>query len=276
SVLGLLVGYVVVRLQGSRLSFFLRQASFLPYLVPGIAFAAAYLSLFAVRRGPIPPLYGTMALVVLVLAVAYLPFASRAGIAAMMQLGREPEEAAQVCGARWLPRIVRIVLPIQKGALIIGIILPFIAGLKELSMVILLAAARCGKTSSLRMIAGLEQPTAGEIEVAGRVLDSVATGRFVPAEDRDMGLVFQSYALWPHMTVRENAEFGLTLRRMSGAERRAQVGKVLTLLHIDDVADRYPGQLSGGQQQRVALARMLAVNPQVLLLDEPLSNLDAR
>src|SRR5947207_13253235 len=92
----------------------------------------------------------------------------------------------------------------------------------------LLGASGCGKTTTLRMIAGLEQPTAGEIEVAGRVLDSVATGQFVPAEDRDMGLVFQSYALWPHMTVRENAEFGLTLRRMSGAERRAQVSKVLS------------------------------------------------
>ncbi len=139
SLLGLLVGYVVVRLQGSRLSVFLRQVSFLPYLVPGIAFAAAYLSLFAVRRGPIPALYGTMALLILILTINYLPFASRAGIAAMMQLGREPEEAAQISGARWGRRISRIVLPIQKGALATGVILPFIAGLKELSIVVMLA-----------------------------------------------------------------------------------------------------------------------------------------
>ncbi len=137
--LGLLVGYVVVRTQGSWLSVFLRQVSFLPYLVPGIAFAAAYLSLFAVQRGPIPALYGNLSLLVLVLAVAYLPYASRAGIAAMMQLGRDPEEAAQISGARWWRRMTRIVVPIQKAALATGIVLPFISGLKELSLVILLA-----------------------------------------------------------------------------------------------------------------------------------------
>jgi iron(III) transport system ATP-binding protein len=140
----------------------------------------------------------------------------------------------------------------------------------------LLGASGCGKTTTLRMIAGLEQPTAGEIEVGGRVLDSVARGQYVPAEQRGMGLVFQSYALWPHLTVRQNVEFGLTLRKMPRGERRARVDQVLGLLHIAEVAERYPAQLSGGQQQRVALARMLAVSPQVLLLDEPLSNLDAR
>ena len=137
--LGLLIGYVVVPLQGSWLSLFLRQVSFLPYVVPGIAFAAAYLSLFAVRRGPVPALYGTMWVLLLVLVVAYLPYASRTGIAAMMQLGREPEEAAQMSGARWSRRMARIVVPIQKGALVTGIVLPFISGLKELSLVIMLA-----------------------------------------------------------------------------------------------------------------------------------------
>ncbi len=137
--LGLLVGYVVVRTQGSPLSLGLRHMSFLPYLVPGIAFAAAYLSLFAVPRGPIPALYGTMWVLVLVLIVAYLPYASRAGIAAMMQLGREPEEAAQIAGARWMRRMTRIVVPIQRGALATGIVLPFISGLKELSLVVMLA-----------------------------------------------------------------------------------------------------------------------------------------
>ena len=105
------------------------------------------------RRGPIPPLYGTLALLVLVLAVAYLPFASRAGIAAMMQLGREPEEAAQVCGAGWLPRIRRIVLPIQKGALVVGVILPFIAGLKELQALNL--ESTFVTDASLQQLAGL-------------------------------------------------------------------------------------------------------------------------
>ncbi len=136
--IGLLVGYVVVRTQGTWLSVLVRQISFLPYLVPGIAFAAAYLSLFAVRRGPIPALYGNMSLLVIVLVVAYLPYASRAGISAMLQLGREPEEAAQMAGASWLRRMVRIVAPIQKAAIATGIILPFISGLKELSLVILL------------------------------------------------------------------------------------------------------------------------------------------
>ncbi len=140
----------------------------------------------------------------------------------------------------------------------------------------LLGASGCGKTTTLRMIAGLEQPTAGEIVVGGRVLDAVARSQYVPAEERGMGLVFQSYALWPHLTVRQNVEFGLTQRKMPRGERRARVDEMLRLLHISEVAERYPAQLSGGQQQRVALARMLAVSPQVLLLDEPLSNLDAR
>lgn len=140
-VLGLLVGYVVVRSGGSRLSPVLRQVSFLPYLVPGIAFAAAYLSLFAVPRGPVPALYGTAVLLVLVLVVTSLPYASRSGISAMTQLGREPEEAAQVCGAGWFTRMHRVVLPIQRGALVTGVLLPFVSGLKELSIVIMLTTA---------------------------------------------------------------------------------------------------------------------------------------
>ncbi len=139
ALVGLLIGYVVVRMAGTKLSGFLRQAAFLPYLIPGIAFAAAYLSLFAVRRGPIPPLYGTFAILIIVLVVTHLPFSSRAGISAMMQLGREPEEAAQVTGAGFLKRLVKVVIPIQKGALAVGIVLPFISGIKELSVVIMLA-----------------------------------------------------------------------------------------------------------------------------------------
>ncbi|MFC4119776.1 ABC transporter ATP-binding protein [Nonomuraea zeae] len=140
----------------------------------------------------------------------------------------------------------------------------------------LLGPSGCGKTTTLRMIAGLEQPTAGSIAVGDRVLDSVEQGVYVPPEKRAMGLVFQNYALWPHLSLRENVEFGLRMRKVPGPERRSRAEAALKMVHVDAAMDRYPSQLSGGQQQRVALARMLAVNPAVLLLDEPLSNLDAR
>jgi iron(III) transport system ATP-binding protein len=140
----------------------------------------------------------------------------------------------------------------------------------------LLGPSGCGKTTTLRMISGLEQPTGGDIEVGGRLLDSVARGTFLPPEKRQMGLVFQSYALWPHLTVTKNVEFGLRMQHVGAAERRRRVADVLAALRISEVAERYPAQLSGGQQQRVALARMLVVKPDVLLLDEPLSNLDAQ
>lgn len=138
-VVGLLVGYIVVRSPSRRMGSLLRQMTFLPYLIPGIAFAAAYLSLFAVPRGPIPALYGTSVLLVIVLVVGQLPYASRSGTSSMLQLGREPEEAAQVAGASWARRIAYVVVPVLKGALLIGILLPFISGMKELSSVVMLA-----------------------------------------------------------------------------------------------------------------------------------------
>jgi iron(III) transport system ATP-binding protein len=140
----------------------------------------------------------------------------------------------------------------------------------------LLGPSGCGKTTTLRMIAGLENLSGGEIRVGERVVDSVSDGIFVPPEKREMGLVFQSYALWPHLTIERNTDFGLRLRKVPKAEREERVTKVMKALDIEKYRDRFPSQLSGGQQQRVALARMLAVNPGVLLLDEPLSNLDAR
>lgn len=153
-VLGVLVGYVVVRTPVKALSVFLRQITFLPYLVPGIAFAAAYLSLFAVPHGPIPALYGTVTILMLALIAEQMPYASRAGISAMMQLGKDPEEAAQLSGANWFRRMVKIVIPIQKGSLVAGIMLPFISGIKGLSLFVMLAVPSTDvlTTLSLRLV----------------------------------------------------------------------------------------------------------------------------
>ncbi|MGF7006633.1 ABC transporter permease [Aminobacter sp. BE322] len=152
--LGLLVGYVVARTPVRPLGTFLRQVTFLPYLVPGIAFAAAYLSLFAVPRGPIPALYGTTLILMLALIADQMPYASRAGIAAMMQLGKEPEEAAQIAGAGWFRRMTSIVIPIQKGSLTTGVLLPFISGIKGLSLFVVLAVPSTDvlTTYSLRLV----------------------------------------------------------------------------------------------------------------------------
>lgn len=153
-VLGLLVGYVVVRSPFAMLGNFLRQITFMPYLVPGIAFAAALLTLFAVPRGPIPALYGTSIILMLALIADQMPFASRSGIAAMTQLGREPEEAARIAGAGWWRRMRSIVLPIQKRALASAILLPFISGIKGVSLFIILAvpATDVLTTYSLRLV----------------------------------------------------------------------------------------------------------------------------
>ena len=146
---------------------------------------------------------------------------------------------------------------------------------KDGEFMCLLGPSGCGKTTILRMIAGIEHASGGEIRIGDKVVDSVARGTYVPPEKRGIGLVFQSYALWPHMTVEQNVDFGLRLQKVPTKERIARCQDVMEKLRIADYAKRFPAQLSGGQQQRVALARMLAVNPGVLLLDEPLSNLDA-
>lgn len=146
---------------------------------------------------------------------------------------------------------------------------------KDGEFMCLLGPSGCGKTTILRMIAGIEHASGGEISIGDKVMDSIARATFVPPEQRRVGLVFQSYALWPHMTVEQNVDFGLRLQKVPTKERLGRCQDVMEKLRIADYASRYPTQLSGGQQQRVALARMLAVNPAVLLLDEPLSNLDA-
>ena len=137
----------------------------------------------------------------------------------------------------------------------------------------LLGPSGCGKTTTLRMIAGFVDPTAGIIEMDGQVLSSPAGS--VPPDRRQMSMIFQSYAIWPNMTVQQNVAFGLELRRMPKAEVKRRVGEMLEVVHMNHLADRYPAELSGGQQQRVALARAIVIRPSVLLLDEPLSNLDA-
>jgi len=148
--------------------------------------------------------------------------------------------------------------------------------IEEKDFLILLGPSGCGKTTILRMIAGLEIPTSGEIFLKDRCVFSSRKGIFVPARERGVGLVFQSYALWPHMNVFENVAFGLKVKRMKSEVTRERVNRVLSYMRLDGMEIRYPQEMSGGEQQRVALARMLVSEPDIFLMDEPLSNLDAK
>ena len=141
-------------------------------------------------------------------------------------------------------------------------------------ILVIVGGSGCGKTTTLRCIAGLESPTGGEIRLDGEVIASPDV--FIPPEKRGFGMVFQSYALWPHMTVFNNVAYGLTVQKRRRDEIRRKVTAALDSVGLAGFADRYPGTLSGGQQQRVALARSAVVQPRLLLLDEPLSNLDAK
>jgi spermidine/putrescine ABC transporter ATP-binding subunit len=141
---------------------------------------------------------------------------------------------------------------------------------EEGALFFILGASGCGKSTLLRIIAGLETPDAGSIVSDGQDLT------LVPAHQRGIGMVFQQYALWPHMTVEQNVSFGLEVQRVPARERQSRVREALELVRMGQFAARYPHQISGGQQQRVALARALVVRPRIILLDEPLSNLDAR
>ena len=140
-------------------------------------------------------------------------------------------------------------------------------------LVCLLGPSGCGKTTTLRLIAGFLEPSDGEIRVGERLVSSKA--QTLPPEQRSMSMIFQSYALWPHMTVAENIVYGLRIRKMDRDTIAKKLAAILATTKLEPLAQRYPGELSGGQQQRVALARALIVEPETLLLDEPLSNLDA-
>ncbi|HET7167211.1 MAG TPA: ABC transporter ATP-binding protein [Pseudolabrys sp.] len=140
-------------------------------------------------------------------------------------------------------------------------------------LVCLLGPSGCGKTTTLRLIAGFIEPSAGEIRVGDKLVSSPANT--LPPERRNMSMIFQSYALWPHMTVEENIVYGLKLRKLDRVTIGKKLDAILSTTKLAPLAQRYPGELSGGQQQRVALARALIVEPETLLLDEPLSNLDA-
>ncbi|MBR4081796.1 MAG: ABC transporter ATP-binding protein, partial [Clostridia bacterium] len=138
----------------------------------------------------------------------------------------------------------------------------------------LLGPSGCGKTTMLRIIAGFEKPTSGAVYIGDQLVSS--TNKFVPPEKRDIGMVFQSYAVWPHMTVFDNVAYPLKIKKVDKATIKEKVDRILDVVHLSQYADRIPSQLSGGQQQRVALGRALVAEPELLLLDEPLSNLDAK
>jgi len=147
--------------------------------------------------------------------------------------------------------------------------------IEEGQFVTLLGPSGCGKTTTLRLIAGLEDPDAGEIFIGGKLIFSREKGVFIPPEKRQLGLIFQSYALWPHMTVYKNISLGLEEQKLPKEEIERRVTTVLEKVQLTPYRDRYPSELSGGQQQRVAIARMIASEPDIFLMDEPLSNLDA-
>ncbi|NGP17015.1 ABC transporter ATP-binding protein [Devosia aurantiaca] len=146
----------------------------------------------------------------------------------------------------------------------------------EGAFLVLVGPSGCGKSTMLRMLAGLEQPSGGKVQFGDKVVSDGAKGWTIDPAQRDTGLVFQSYALWPHMTVAGNVDWPLKVAGLSKPDRQARVSEVLKMLGIEALGARYPNEISGGQQQRVAIARMIAPRPSILLFDEPLSNLDAK
>ena len=148
--------------------------------------------------------------------------------------------------------------------------------IKDRDFITLLGPSGCGKTTTLRMIAGLETPTSGEIIIDGQTVFSSEKGIDVPPQKRNVGFLFQNYALWPHMTVLQNITFGLENLNWEKEKIRERSSKLMKMLQIEEYKDRYPAELSGGQQQRVAIARAIAADPDLILADEPCGNLDSR
>ncbi|MCD4674078.1 MAG: ABC transporter ATP-binding protein [Anaerolineaceae bacterium] len=148
--------------------------------------------------------------------------------------------------------------------------------IKDGEFVTFLGPSGCGKTTTLRMVAGFIKPTKGSISIDGKIISSYEDNTFLPPDKRDMGMVFQTYAVWPHMNVFKNIAYPLKFKKYSKKETKERVSVTLSLVKLEGFEDRFPHQMSGGQQQRVALARAVVMEPSVLLLDEPLSNLDAK
>ncbi len=173
-----------------------------------------------------------------------------------------------------MPRVLvrDVVKAFDDSAALAGVNLEAPAG----KLTAVLGPSGCGKSTLLRVIAGLERPDSGAVEIDGECLSSPARGVFVPAAQRNIGMVFQSYALWPHLTVFENIAFPLRLQKRPPKEIRRRVAEAMALVRLPPLQERLPAHISGGEQQRVALARALIYRPRILLLDEPLANLDAR
>lgn len=152
----------------------------------------------------------------------------------------------------------------------------FSVDIKDGEFISILGPSGCGKTTMLRMVAGFERATSGNIYIGDKLVSSSHSKTFIPPEKRDIGMVFQSYAVWPHMTVFDNIAYPLKIQKQNKEQIKKRVNEVLEMVHLEPYAERYPHQLSGGQQQRVALGRALVAEPDLLLLDEPLSNLDAK
>jgi iron(III) transport system ATP-binding protein len=173
-------------------------------------------------------------------------------------------------------RKLRKTFPAQQG--VVNALRDIDLEVAEGDFCVLLGPSGCGKTTTLRCVAGLERPDGGEIEISGRLVNSPGSRIFIPAEKRQIGMVFQSYAIWPHMNVFQNVAFPLTQgqKRVSGSAVKERVRTALQRVQLDGLEDRPATDLSGGQQQRVAMARAMVTDSKVLLMDEPLSNLDAR
>lgn len=180
-----------------------------------------------------------------------------------------------VVGGREMVRISGLTKTFQRKREEVPVLKGIDVSIAEGELLVLLGPSGCGKTTLLRCLVGLETPTSGSIVLDDKTVVDASTGRFVHPDRRDVAMVFQNYALWPHMKVRDNVAYPLKARKLKDALRSGRVQESLDVVQCGHLGDRYPPELSGGQQQRVALARALAPQPALMLLDEPLSNLDA-